>query len=403
VPGNLLPRLQWLGLSAVAAIGAAALAAPVAPAAVCGTDDTPPPQLFDSQGYYTDFTEASTTGADRNDAFATLYDGGSNGPADTPPGPVSNSDSWDEWGALFVGRTGDISTSNLYFSTDNNSCRSSMGGQNQIFPRVKLHGSLRVQRTIFVPPNGLPGTRILNLVTNPTLKPITTAVQVGDTLSESDEGDLGSDSYTAVRSSSSGNASFTIADRWAVTSDHSTGGGTTSSDPALAHVVDGPGKVKRIGFVTLAGTATDTNNPPEDNLAYRWNRVRLQPGQTVALMSFEVQQDVAGHTAVTLDANARTQALAWESAGPGALFAAMTKSQKAAVANWRTPIRCAGRRVTIAGSDKRDRIKGTPKADVIFAGPGRDAVLGLGGSDRICGGPGKDKLLGGPGQDRIRK
>ena len=134
--------------------------------------------LFDSGGYFFDTNGAQATPS-RNDAFATLFDGGSNGPTATPPGPVENTDSWDSWGALFVG--GDT-VGNLYTTTDNNSCTLGDGGRQLSFPVLNIAG-LDVQRKLFVSPSGLPGGRLLELVHNPGTAPVTTSVQVGDTQS----------------------------------------------------------------------------------------------------------------------------------------------------------------------------------------------------------------------------
>jgi hypothetical protein len=379
-----------LALAAAALLGAGA---PSASAAVCGDNGTT--QLFDSGGYYFDFTMGNTTGPDRNQPFATLYNGGVNGPFDMPPGPVTTSDSYDNWGALFVGPGADASEANLYSSDDNDSCANEDGGREHVYPQVEMaQNGLLVQRKIFVSDAGPLGARILNLISNPTPNVINTDVQVGDTLSSDNRGDLGSDGLTAVRSSSSGDLALTAADRWAVTSDHT--GGTTNHDAALAHVIDGPGGRERIDFATLTGT----DGTPQDNLAWRWH-VRIQPGQTIALVSYEVEQAVASRDAATEDANARDQALAYEAAPPGVLFAGMSTAERAAVANWANPIRCAGRPVTIAGTPGPDAITGTPGPDVIWTGAGDDVVRGLGGNDRICLGSGNDKALGGKGRDFI--
>ncbi|MDP3950314.1 hypothetical protein, partial [Microbacterium sp.] len=193
-----------------------------ASAAPCGDDGTT--KLYDPSGSYFDFTQASAM-PDRNQPFATLHDSGTNGPDGTPPGPRFNSDTFDDWGALFVGGT---AVSNMYFSADNNGCSSEEGGAERVYPVVTLHG-LKVQRKIYVRPHtetgGLPGARILDLFTNSGATPITTSVQVGDHASGDNEGDVGSDESTAVRASSSGDAVATAGDTWFVTSDHANDSG----------------------------------------------------------------------------------------------------------------------------------------------------------------------------------
>ena len=96
------------GAALLAAAPGAALAAP------CG-DDGRDVLLVDGGGYRFDFAEATNPLFDRTDTFATLGDGGANSPGMTPPGPRRNGDSYDEWGALFVGGTGD---EDAYYTAD---------------------------------------------------------------------------------------------------------------------------------------------------------------------------------------------------------------------------------------------------------------------------------------------
>jgi len=63
------------------------------------------------------------------------------------------------------------------------------------------------------------------------------------------------------------------------------------------------------------------------------------------------------------------------------------------------PAFCAGRAITIAGTDHHDTIYGTPGRDVINAFGGGDTIRPGGGSDVVCGGSGKDDIHGGPGND----
>jgi hypothetical protein len=200
-----------------------------------------------------------------------------------------------------------------------------------VFPELTIDG-LQVQRKLFVSQGGMPGARILNLITNPGPSPLTTSVQVGDFQSDEHAGDLGSDEDTAVRSSSSGDALLTPGDFWGVTSDHA-GVPGQNADLALAHVFDGPGGADKIDFVTLTGI-NPADPQAEDNLAYRWENVTIPPGQTAAYMSFEVQQGVAGADAATEDANAAAQADAYQSADPSVIYEAMSQAEISALRNW---------------------------------------------------------------------
>ena len=314
------------GAALLAAAPGAALAAP------CG-DDGRDVLLVDGGGYRFDFAEATNPLFDRTDTFATLGDGGANSPGMTPPGPRRNGDSYDEWGALFVGGTGD---EDAYYTADNDLCTTEDGGAEQVFPTLTVNG-LEVQRKIYVAPagtpGGLPGARILNLITNRTQFDFGTSVQVGDTQAPGGLGDLGSDADTAVRSSSSGDLTAGAGDDWFVTSDHKIGGGSKNDDPALAHVIDGPGGLDSADLVTLQGTA-GADPFKNDDLAYGWNDLSLQPGETAAFLSYEVQADTASGSAAAGDALAVADARQIEAATPAQLYAGMSDAEIHALRNW---------------------------------------------------------------------
>jgi hypothetical protein len=272
--------------------------------------------LVDSQGYA--FDTAPAPGAPTRDhTFATLHDGGS---AIAP-------NAWDDWGALFVG--GD-DLGHLYFTSDDASCSVDQAGQNLSFPLLAIHG-LDVQRELFVSRTGLPGGRLLELVTNPGSTPVTTSVQVGDDQSPNNGGDLGSDATTAVRSSSDGNTLLTSGDLWAVTSDHA--GGATNASPALAHVFAGPGAVPRLSAVSLFGA----DLVPQDNLSYRWDGVLVPPHGTAAFLSYEIPQALPGRDAAAEDAAAKNVALAYQGLPLSHVYAGMTDAEITAVRNWPHP------------------------------------------------------------------
>jgi hypothetical protein len=62
---------------------------------------------------------------------------------------------------------------------------------------------------------------------------------------------------------------------------------------------------------------------------------------------------------------------------------------------------CAGKPITLSGTNGADKLAGTPGADVIAGQLGNDVIKGLAGSDVICGGLGKDNLVGGKGKDKL--
>lgn len=63
---------------------------------------------------------------------------------------------------------------------------------------------------------------------------------------------------------------------------------------------------------------------------------------------------------------------------------------------------CAGKPLTITGTNGPDKLSGTPGVDVIAGQGGKDKIKGLAGNDVICGGAGKDTLVGGKGNDLLR-
>jgi Ca2+-binding RTX toxin-like protein len=62
---------------------------------------------------------------------------------------------------------------------------------------------------------------------------------------------------------------------------------------------------------------------------------------------------------------------------------------------------CAGKPITLSGTNAADKLAGTPGADVIAGQLGNDVIKGLAGKDVICGGSGKDTLKGGKGNDKL--
>jgi hypothetical protein len=402
------PRRR-IGLLAGVGVLVALLAPEGAIAEPCGIDSVnatnPGNALFDSGGYEFDSFERSIPPIDefniRN--YAAFGDGGANNAAGIPAGPRSNDDSWDQWGGLYIGATTDSAPlGNSYTAPDDQGCVREDGGRELVFPTQTVLG-LQVQRKLFVAPNTPQGARLLVLVTNPGTSTANTSVQLGGT--NANDGDLGSDGNTAVRSSSSGDATLTPGDLWGVTSD----GGAIHDDFALAHVLDGQGGRDQVDRVKAA--------VPLDlaDLVIRWQDVLILPGQTAAFMMFEVQQGVADANAAAEDAAAAAAAQAIEAAVPkaakkssgsrqssSALYSGMTKKEIGSLRNWPTGFTCFGRAPTIVGADGiKDVLKGTKGADVIMSFSGKDKIRGRGGKDRICAGGGKDRISGGGGNDKI--
>lgn len=305
----------------------------LAPSALAGTCQLNAPAfndpgnaLFDSGGFEFDTVDPNSG---TPNVFATLGDGGSNPPDGAPAGPRGLTDSWDHWGALFVGGDAEF---NRYTSSDSNSCAFEDSGQQLVFPTLSIDG-LDVQRKFFVARGGLPGVRLLELVHNPRSTPVTTTVQVGDAGSADNEGDLGSDNDTAVSATSTGDTTLDASDLWGVTTSTLT---DTVEETPLGHVFDGLGGADRVDRVTLTGTGPLTGSP-NDNLAYRWENVAIAPGQTAAFMSYEIQEVVGNGDAVLSNGLAKDTAHAMESASLSSIYAGMTDGEIAAVRNWPKP------------------------------------------------------------------
>jgi RTX calcium-binding nonapeptide repeat (4 copies) len=62
---------------------------------------------------------------------------------------------------------------------------------------------------------------------------------------------------------------------------------------------------------------------------------------------------------------------------------------------------CAGKPITLSGTNGADKLAGTRGADVIAGQLGNDVIKGLAGKDVICGGSGKDTLKGGKSNDKL--
>jgi hypothetical protein len=103
----------------------------------------------------------------------------------------------------------------------------------EAFPGVQI---TRVER-------GLPGSPTLR-----SLIKLKSTKKKAATINLSIDSDLGSDSSSEVRRTSSGDAFFSAKDRWVVTSDDA----DTPSDPPVTHIFNGKGKVTRLAH-GLAG------------------------------------------------------------------------------------------------------------------------------------------------------
>ncbi|HEV7562813.1 MAG TPA: hypothetical protein VGO24_04865 [Solirubrobacterales bacterium] len=286
--------------------------------------------IFDGSGYIWDF-EASPQNPGGvppsvNDEYGTPEDGGSHGPAEFPPGPVKTEDAYDDWGDVYVYNPfANILTPTAPDKYDGPEigCGFGLNGQEIIYP-VELMQGLQVQHRWFADPGPLRGARILTVLHNPGAAAVPATVVQGD---PSGFDDLGSDSATASRATSNGSNVFSAASFWGVSSDSA----TVDGDPALAHVWDGPGGSVRASEVVLG------NANGADVLYWAWKNVLVQPGATVAFVSYEIQNAVPDRSAASEVALAVAQANARETQSSASLYNGMSAAEIAGTLNWAHP------------------------------------------------------------------
>ncbi|HEY3568254.1 MAG TPA: hypothetical protein VGP73_10005 [Thermoanaerobaculia bacterium] len=152
-------------------------------------------------------------------------------------------------------------------------CTGATSGVNRqvVFP-VQTVASLNVQmwRKVFVPDNDS-FARWLNYFKNTGSSPVTLTAVIAN--------NLGSDSNTVIVTSSNGNASAETTDTWVTTFQNYSG--TTSSDPRLGHVFQGPGAPVQLAGINFANG--------DDNPFWGYT-FTLNPGETKIIANFAVVQ-----------------------------------------------------------------------------------------------------------------
>jgi hypothetical protein len=143
-------------------------------------------------------------------------------------------------------------------------------GRQVLFQNQVIGSSLVVSRKVFVPSND-EFARWLNLLTN------TGAAPLAVTLITSNN--LGSDSNTVIVTSSDGDAVAETTDTWLTTFEDFTG--TTSTDPRLGHVLQGPGAPSGVTGITFANG---------DGFPFWSYDLTIAPGQTAIVMNFVTGQ-----------------------------------------------------------------------------------------------------------------
>jgi hypothetical protein len=173
-------------------------------------------------------------------------------------------------------------------------------------------GRLSVTRKVFVPRAGY-FARYLELLRNPTEAPITVDLRV---LSHPSGAGL------AVESTSSGDTAVDVSDP--ATADRWVAFGRTEAH-GLAFVFDGPDAAARAGAVTLSMHAT---SPTFGRFSCLWPGLTIEPGATVAILHFGVQQ--LSRAAAVASAERLVQL-------PPEALAGLTEEELAAVRNFALP------------------------------------------------------------------
>jgi hypothetical protein len=188
---------------------------------------------------------------------------------------------------------------------------SSCGNRQVDFPVHTIVGGsaagLQMSRKVYVPSTDT-FARWLNIFTNPTASPISVRVIIAN--------NLGSDANTRITGSSSGDTTATTADTWVGTFQNFSG--TTSSDPRLAHILQGPSAVVPLQGIHFADG--------DDNPYWSYD-LTIPANQTRVLVNFV--------TAQPTKAAAATKAASLTAGGlPPVATACMTASEQSGTGNF---------------------------------------------------------------------
>lgn len=145
----------------------------------------------------------------------------------------------------------------------------SCGGREVVYNTQQI-GSINVSRRVYVPTDDS-FARWVNIFTNTSGAPVSFNAVTSN--------NLGSDSGTEVVASSSGDAVATTADTWVTT--FQAYSGSTSSDPRLGHVMQGPGSSVGLASIDISDGG---NNP------YWSYPLTLAAGQTGIIMTYVTGQ-----------------------------------------------------------------------------------------------------------------
>ncbi|MHC4742810.1 MAG: S8 family serine peptidase [Planctomycetota bacterium] len=151
-----------------------------------------------------------------------------------------------------------------------------LSGRN-IICGVEVLSGLQVKRKIYVPAtkDGTLGNfgRWYDSLYNPSSSPIVVSVEYSS--------NLGSDSSTVVTGTSDGDTSIETSDQWVATDDSWDG----TEDPSLAHIMHLEDAIEPVDSAVLSGGGYGN-----DRLIWRYDNVVVNPGQTIAFLTFAVQE-----------------------------------------------------------------------------------------------------------------
>jgi hypothetical protein len=219
-------------------------------------------------------------------------------------------DAYDGYNAIHVSVNGTVCTETAQAgcTTYYNNGPASLSCNNRVVNTgVQSIDGLRVSRQVYVPTDDH-FSRFLNTFTNPGSSPITVTVTTAN--------NLGSDNNTIITGTSAGGTTVSDADTWVTTFQNWSG--TTTSDPRLGHVLQGPNAPVKAQGITFAN---GNDNP------YWHYTFTVAPGATVNIANFGVADPTK---AASQADSARLAAL------PPTALECMTPTQISELANFNT-------------------------------------------------------------------
>ncbi len=189
-------------------------------------------------------------------------------------------DAFDGYNTLCVGLNNVMTTcetgnANFVIYNNNGPATTECGGRQVDFPIQNVAvgaNNIQVSRKVFVPTNDTFG-RWLNIVTNTGTTAATFNLIIAN--------NLGSDSNTVITGSSNANNTAETTDTWIASFQNYSG--TTSSDVRLGHVLQGPGALNPVSFITFPGI-------PRPDQPFWGYTITLLPGQTRIIANFVTGQ-----------------------------------------------------------------------------------------------------------------